>query len=169
MFIKILIFIGLVIAAGALYRLGGAGKQGKWYDFLANTKARDFGIPTILIGIFLLFAFVPHWSLLALILTWGATFGVQTTYWKKKGADAKWWNWAFTGLGYSFCWLPIVIVQNIPGHVPAGVHSQWLGFFIHLVVCTGLTVMVSELIGKDVWEENARGWVQALTLPLLFI
>ena len=168
MFLKILLFLGLTVLAGVLYRLGGAGKQGKWYDFIANTKARDFGVPTCLIAIFMIFAWAPHWSMWLLILTWGATFGVQTTYWKK-GPDAKWYNWLFTGLGYSVCWLPIVIAQNIPGHVPAGVHSQWLGFFIHLVACTGWTVMVSELIGKDVWEENARGWVQALTVPLLFI
>lgn len=155
----ITLIVGSIIS-GILYRMGGAAGF--------NTKFRDFGVPTVLIAIFLIFSF-PHYDLthLSLILTWGACFGVQTTYWKKKGQDARWYNWLFTGLGYSICWLPTVVFQNI--HPSAFIHAHYLGFAIRTVVCTALTVIVSQKIGNAIIEENARGWVEAITVPLLFI
>lgn len=148
------------ILGGILYRMGGAAGY--------NTKFRDFGIPTVAVVVFLIFCW-PKFDLtfLSLILTWGAIFAVQTTYWKKKGTDAKWYNWLFVGLGFSICWLPTVIAQSIwPSN---GLHAHWLGFGIRSVICTALTVIVSELIGNAVWEENARGWVEIVTVPLIFI
>lgn len=148
------------IAGGVLYRMGGAAGY--------NTKFRDFGIPTVAVFVFCFWCW-PKYDLtfLSLILTWGAIFGAQTTYWKKKGVDAKWWNWALTGLGYSICWLPTVIAQGI--WEPTGLHANWIGFGIRTVVCTGLTVAVSEFFGNVVYEENGRGWVEIITVPLLFI
>lgn len=155
--------ISLIIATaigGILYRMGGAAGY--------NTKFRDFGIPTVAVLVFLVWSWGNyHLALLSLIVTWGATFGVQTTYWKKKGVDAKWFNWLFTGIGYSICWIPTVIAQSI--WPSSGIHAHWLGFCIRSLVCTGLTVLVSQLIGNAVWEENARGWVEIITVPLLFI
>lgn len=150
------------LLGGALYRLGGAAGY--------NTKFRDFGLPTVAVLVFLAWCW-PHYDLtfLSLILTWGTIFAAQTSYFKKKGTDAKFYNWIFVGLAFSVAWLPTVIAQNIPNHVPVGLHSHWLGFGIRSILCTGLTVLVSEVIGKDVWEENARGWVEIVTVPLLFI
>lgn len=148
------------IVGGILYRMGGAAGF--------NTKFRDFGIPTVQTGVFLFFVYPNFdWTLLALVLCWGATFGAQTTYFKKKGTDAKWYNWLLVGLAYSICWCPIVIAQAI--WPPATLHTHWLGFGIRTFVCTGLTIMASELIGKDVIEENVRGIIEVLTLPILFI
>ncbi len=157
---NIISLIVATILGGIAYRMGGAAGY--------NTKFRDFGIPTIAILVFLIFCW-PHYNLafLSLILTWGATFGVQTTYWKKKGTDSKWWNWLLTGLGYSICWIPTVIALSIWPSV--GLNTHWLGFGIRSFVCTGLTVSVSQFFGNVVWEENARGWVEIITVPLLFI
>ncbi len=155
----ITLIVGTILG-GLLYRMGGAAGY--------NTKFRDFGIPTVAVLVFLIFCF-PKYNLafLSLILTWGATFAVQTTYWKKKGTDAKWWNWLLTGLGYSICWLPTVLALSI--WPSSGLNAHWLGFGIRSVVCTGLTVGVSQFFGNAVWEENARGWVEIVTIPLLFI
>lgn len=157
---KALATLATTVVGSILYRMGGAAGY--------NTKFRDFGIPTVQVIQFLVWRMPTYnWTDLSLFLTFGATFGVQTTYWKKKGTDGKWYNWLLTGLGYSVCWLPTVLSQNI--WPPAGVHCHWLGFGIRSVVCTCFTVLVSQLIGKDVMEENARGWTEVLTLPLLFI
>lgn len=157
---NIIALIGGTVLGGILYRMGGAAGY--------NTKFRDFGIPTVAVFVFLFFCW-PNLdlTLLSLILTWGAIFGVQTTYWKKKGEDAKWYNWAFTGLGYSVCWLPTVIVQSI--WPSSSLHTHWIGFGLRTFVCTGFTVMVSEMFGNVVFEENGRGWVEILTIPILFI
>lgn len=170
MIYKIIGTLILTILGGFLYRCGGAGKSGKWYDFLLNTKMRDFGLPTISVLLFLFLSWpdfnITHFSL---ILTWGLLFAAQTTYWKKKGTDARWYNWAMTGLAYSIAWILTVIAQNIPGHIPNSFHVTWLGFLSRSIVCTALTVIVSELFGKVVYEENARGEVEIVTIPLLFI
>ena len=54
MFIKIIIIILLAILSGVLGRLGGRAKDGSWYDFLSNTKARDVGCTLVALGIFVL-------------------------------------------------------------------------------------------------------------------
>lgn len=148
------------IFGGVLYRMGGAAGY--------NTKFRDFGIPTVAVLVFLVWVW-PHYDLtfLSLILTWGACFGVQTTYWKKKGTNSTWWNWLLTGLGYSLCWLPTVISQYI--WRPSGLHAHWIGFGIRTIACTWATMWVSEFFGNVVYEENGRGWVEVMTVPLLFI
>lgn len=170
MFFQFLMTILLAALGGILYRMGGAAKTGKWYDFLLNTKTRDFGIPTVSVFLFFIWSsFILDVTHLSLILTWGLIFAAQTTYWKKKGANSTWKNWLLTGLGYSMAWIITVICQNIPGHVPFGPHATWLGFLARTIACTGLTVVVSELYGNVVYEENARGVVEVVTIPLLFI
>lgn len=166
--LKVVSTLLLTFLAGVLYRLGGAAKTGKWYDFLCNTKARDFGIPTVAILLYCCWVFPSfHWYDLSLILTWGAIFGTQTTYWKKKGQDAKWYNWLFTGLGYSIAWLPTVLAHVFLAR--EGLHVHLLGFGIRTFICTAGTVFFSELFDNVVYEENARGEVEVLTIPLLFI
>jgi hypothetical protein len=146
--------ITLSVVAAILYRMGGAGDP-------YNTKCRDIGIP-VCVSIVLLFLFP---SLLhsvrffgALAITFGLVLGAQTTYWKKKGTDAKWFNWAFTGAGYSLALFPI-----------AWVTGRWLGFGIRSIVLTGLTVLWSQLMDNVVWEECGRGALEIVTLPLLLI
>lgn len=138
-----LLFTGI---SGLLYRMGGSWKF--------NTKYRDLGVPTAMF-IYMCLAGHFHWTL---ILCFGLLFGSLTTYWKKRGADAKWFNWLFTGLGYSLAMLPFIIVT---GH--------WLGFLSRTIVLTFGIVLISEKIGNVIIEEGGRGGLILLTMPLLFI
>lgn len=93
-----------------------------------------------------------------LILVAGATYGVQTTYFKKKGTDARWWNWALVGLAFSLSVLPVIISNGL-----------WVGFALRTIFLTPAIVMWSELIRKDYLEEGGRGGLQIASLPLLLI
>jgi len=119
-----------------------------------NTKFRDFGVPAI--GILLLTILGGwHWIY---ILCFGLYFGSMTTYWKKKGTDAKWWNWLLTGLGYSLAFLPFAITS---GH--------WIGFIIRTIIVSIATMVWSDEVGNPVIEECGRGFITTATLPLLLI
>jgi len=135
----------LAILSGVCYRLGG------WIQ----TKIRDFGCPTIAtIALWLLGIHNP----LLLLIHFGLLFASLTTYWKIEGNDARWWNWALTGLGYSLALIPICI----------GI-GHWHGFIIRTLVLVLGTVAVSEM-SDNVWvEEIGRGALLILTLPLLWI
>lgn len=151
----------LSIFGGILYRMGGAAGY--------NTKFRDFGIPTCMVALMLIFGQYTHPVDFILIICWGAVFGVQTTYWKRKGEDARWYNWLITGFFYSIAMLPLVVAQNWPGVVISGLHTHYIGLGLRTFVCTGLTVMWSEWADDAVIEENGRGFIEIVTLPLLFI
>lgn len=150
---KYLIILLLTVLCALFYRLGGAAKTGQWYDFILNTKARDFGCAACLTGGLAILGYA-HWTL---VLTFGLMFGSLTTYWKK-GPDARWFNWALVGLGFSLAVLPTVIV-----------HDLWLGFGIRTFVLTSLVALWSEFVGDAVVEELGRGALIILTLPLLII
>lgn len=133
------------IISGVLYRLGGS----QYY----HTLWRDIGcslISTILIGYLVSW----HWTL---ILVFGMTWGALTTYWKV-GPKAYWFNWIFTGLGYSLAVLPFCIAE---GH--------WIGFGIRTVVLSLTTMIWSELNGNAILEEFGRGFLLSATIPLLLI
>jgi hypothetical protein len=134
----------LFASVGAvLYRLGGTS---------FGTKYRDWGIPTCMIWYFLVTG-VEHWSL---CLCWLFMFGAQTTYFKKKGSDAKWFNWLFVGLAFSLSMLPYSIAGG-----------DISGFLLRGLVVTLFTVLWSELV-REAWiEEAGRGFIQIITLSLL--
>lgn len=147
-----LIVLVASIISGILYRMGGAGKP-------FNTKFRDFGVPTI--GIALLLYIYPHYdwkTLLSYFLTFGLYFGSMTTYWKKKGVEAKWWNWMLTGLGYGLAFLPFAYVSG-----------KWVGFVLRCIICSLTTMIWSEKINNAVVEEFGRGFIATATIPLLLI
>ena len=132
------------IISGILYRIGGSGKF--------NTKIRDLGVPTIMIGYFILMGHF-HWSLLICFLL---MFGSLTTYFKKKGTDAEWWNWLLVGLAYSISMLPFVIANG-----------NYIGFLERAAVVTIFTTLWSEFNGNAVQEELGRGFIITSTLCLL--
>lgn len=153
--LKILTWLIVSILAGVLYRMGGAAGY--------NTKVRDLGVPTIVTVYLLTLGLKASlWSFCGLVVAYfiafGLLFGALTTYWKKKGTNVHWWNWLFTGLGYSLAALPIALYT---GH--------WIGFGIRCAVLTGLIVWWSETQGNVVWEEGGRGFLIIATLPLLLI
>lgn len=135
----------LTTIGAVFYRLGGYG-----HGF--NTKVRDLGIPLCALIWF-------YWSgvfILAVLPCLVMMFAAQTTYFKKKGTDAKWYNWLFVGLAFSISYLPYsLVVGNVSG------------FMVRTVIVTVFTVLWSEFVGKDTWEEMGRGAIQIVTLPLL--
>ena len=130
------------ILGGILYRLGGQ----------YQTKIRDLGIPTVAITAMCL----AHGFRWVYIPCYGLLFGSLTTYWKRKGVDAEWYNWLFTGLGYSMAMLPYSIISH-----------GYLGFTERVVTLTAFTIIWSESIGLDWLEESGRGFAIIATLPLL--
>jgi len=142
---KVFLFIGSIIG-GVLYRMGGSDN----YD----TKARDFGVPLVAIVLMgLLYKW--HWTM---IPSFGLMFASLTTYFKKKGSDARWFNWLFVGLAISVSVIPYVFANEL-----------WVGFGIRTAVLTAGIVAWSELVGNAVEEELGRGFLTIITLPLLFI
>lgn len=132
--------------SGVLYRMGGSDNF--------NTKWRDIGVSICVVACLSLLGFF-HWVLL---IVFGLQFGSLTTYFKKKGSEARYWNWAIVGLSDGLTMAPIAVV-----------YGNWLGFGIRTAVCALLTSTWSSLIGNAVLEENGRGWIRVITLPLLLI
>ena len=143
---NILIWSVLVVASAVLYRMGGSDK----YD----TKWRDLGVPLCSVLALTVLSYW-HWVLCIYYLL---LFGSLTTYWKKQGTDADWWNWSLTGFFYGLSVAPYVFVS---GH--------WLGFGLYVAFVTIAVTLWSELIKNSVWEENGRGAIIVLGLPLLLI
>lgn len=146
LFAKIIGTIVLSIFAAIAYRMGGSGNYPRYF--------RQLGLCLTMI---LEMTLLGHWHW-TLLLCAGALAGLSSTYFKKKGTDAKWWNWLLVGIGFSISMLPLVIA-----------HHLWVGFVFRTVVCTGLIVLWSEANGNAVWEEGGRGVIPTVTLPLLMI
>lgn len=144
--LQILIIIVLSLASGFLYTAGGSGKYPFWF--------RETGVMVCECLALISLGFLSWW----LILVAGLTYGVQTTYFKKKGTDARWWNWCLVGLAFSISVLPMVISNSL-----------WLGFVLRILFLTPAIITWSELVGKDWLEEGGRGGLQIATLPLLLI
>ncbi len=124
----------LVVASAVLYRMGGADGY--------NTKWRDFGCPLVAVASALIIG-LGHWSL---VLSFGALFGAMTTYWKRKGEDAEWYNWLMTGFMYAMAFLPTVwFLSRFEAFVP---------FTAFLSIAT---MIWSEAMDDVVWEECGRG------------
>jgi hypothetical protein len=155
----------LTALAGCLYRLGGTQKRGLWYDFLVDTKARDIGVPLCVLAAMTLLwmgqATERHQVLafsFALLVCGLLHFAAMTTYWKKKGTEALWWNWLLVGFFYSVSMAPFATLSG-----------NWLGFYLRTVFLTMATTLWSVVIGHDVLEEAGRGVLDVATVPLLLI
>ena len=145
--VKILCLIIIACASAILYNWGGRGAP-------FNTKVRDWGCPIAVINALVLMGH-NHWSL---AITFFTLWAALTTYWKKKGTDAKWYNWLATGAGYGFALLPFSWIT--------GCLFGWLCYTLNVAV---LTCILSQSINNVVWEERARGFVLVMCLPLLYV
>jgi hypothetical protein len=152
-----LLIILLSILGALLYRAGGMGKEPTanptWMPmWIRNTKARDFGIPSVMVLTMAVLGHLTWWLVLCFLLL----FAAQTTYFKKKGTDSKWWNWLLVGLAMSAAMFPYCF------------HSgNWLSLLYRTVCLTSFVIMWSEGIDNDKWEEYGRGWIQIISLTLL--
>jgi hypothetical protein len=135
--------IGISVIAGICGRLGGTS---------AGTLWRDIGVP--LCGLILMLLLGRwHWSLLICAVL---TYGSCTTYFKRKGQDALWFNWLFVGLAFSLSMLPY-----------AWATGHWVEFIYRSLACTIGVVGWNLLIGKDWLEEGGRYFIIVSTLFLL--
>lgn len=152
--IPILLLLILMSAiGGVLYRMGGASGF--------NTKFRDFGIPSV--GVITLLILGSHyhintWLVLNYILVWGLMFASQTTYFKKKGSDAKWWNWMLVGLVNGVALVPYAWQTGL-----------WIDAILRTAILAIAITIWSEVCDDAVWEEIGRGVLIILTLGLFLI
>lgn len=149
--VKIIIVLVCSILGAILYRLGGTS---------AGTKWRDIGVSVVLLATCLILGLKTSFlaTLGAYLLTFGLSWAALTTYWKKKGTDAKWYNWVLTGLGYSLAVLPIAILTH-----------HYIGFGIRTIALILTTTLWSEFIGQDWLEEGGRGFLFISSLPILLV
>lgn len=105
----------LACVAGTLGRMGGAGKEGQWYEKILDTKWRDAGCPLILLlAISLFVPFNPSlwWAyLLSYALMWAA---LSTYFDKLFGYDNLWFSGFMTGvavfpLGFINPWFWLIV------------------------------------------------------------
>jgi hypothetical protein len=131
--------------SAVLYRMGGSDR----YD----TKWRDAGCTACAVVVALLAGVRTPWLALSALLL----FGALTTYWKRKGTDAMWWNWLFVGLGFALAWLPV-----------AWSLGDWKSYAVLLIAGTLCVTLWSVLVDNVVWEECGRGALVAL-MPAAFM
>lgn len=145
--IKILCTLVLAALCGWGWRLGGS----------ANTHMR--WIREVAVGVteILCLWMWFQWSWLMLLIM-GLAF-TETTYFKKKGMDAKWWNWLLCGICYSLIPMPLLSTGQI----------HWQGFLIRGLVLTPVITLWRTFQGNVQWSEGGAGAWQILTLPLLLI
>jgi len=148
---KILIWLLLSLISGCLYRLGGIGKP-------FNTKYRDIGCPLVLLGAVIALFGLKWTSWWVYLATFGLSWGALTTYWKKKGEDAKWWNWALHGFFVGLSTIPCMFL---------GISLYVL--LLRTVVLSFGTMLWSEWQGNVFWEEFGRGFLIIVTIPILLI
>lgn len=141
------LLILLTLASAKLYRMGGTGGS-VW----GNTKWRDWGCNTMAI---IAVAAQSSWSWY-FIPVWFFLWAALSTYWKKKGTDSKWWNWALTGAGYGLAWYPIYFITY-----------SFFGLLCYTVFVTVFTTVWSLLIDDVEWEERGRGAIVVAATPLL--
>lgn len=150
----ILTCLGLSVLCGVLYRVGGSD-----LPLQNKTKYRDAGCP--LIGCIVVA--MNHWPLnlmawLGLVLSFGLAWGAMTTYFKRKGSDARWWNWMLVGLAFGIAFAPF-----------AWAIGAWVQFGIRTALCVFFIASWSQLIGWDVGEEFGRGFIFCSTLLIFNI
>jgi hypothetical protein len=146
MILKIALTILAAGLSGTLGRMGGSDKY--------NTKWRDIGCSLVACAVAWLW-FGWHWTL---IIAFGLQFGALTTYFKKKGQPARWYNWLIVGLAWSVAFLPYIWVQGL-----------WVGLGIRSIILPLAVMGWCVLIGNVVWEEVGRYAILILTIPLLLI
>ncbi len=142
--------------------MGGSGNYARFWRELGQ------GICFVLAMVVLKLVLWAWQPIVGVILGFGVCWA-ESTYFKPKGKDAKWYNWALVGLVFGLIPLPYCILTN----------SHWLGFGIRVPVCVGLTVLWQEYlsdkvakflhIGKDITDEFGRGFINIITLPLLLL
>ncbi len=154
------------IIGGVLGRLGGSSQ--------GNRLFRLLGVPGCCCALLIIMYHPLEWLYYgAILLTFGLVLGTTSTYWKKKGSDALWFNWMLYGGMEGLAFLPITIYTR-----------KWIGYAIRTVVCSVLICLWDEYVanfiwkilsklfktlGEDVVAEFGRYFIIVLTTPLALI
>lgn len=144
--LKVLAIIALTVLAAVGYRYGGSSHGQRWM------RQASVGV-SITLALTVLFGF-NWWTLLCFGLSWA-----ESTYFKRKGTDAKWYNWLLVGLVFALVPLPFVIADG----------SCWLGFIIRSLLIIPTTVYIGTYVGDVDWSEGLRGGIQIISLLLLLV
>ena len=83
----------------------------------------------------------------------------ESTYFKSKGTEAKWWNWLLCGIQYALIPLPLVFIGLI----------HWQGFALRFIVLVPIITLWRTFQGDVDWSEGGAGAWQILTLPILLV
>lgn len=142
---RIALTILLAIVAGMAYRGGGAASiHARWL------RQAGIGV-TVTLGLILWFGF-NWWMLLSLGTSWA-----ESTYFKKRGTDAKWFNWMAVGVVFALVPIPYVISSG----------NHWVGFAYRSLFIIPATTLIGTFVGNDNWSEGLRGAIQIISIPLL--
>ena len=143
---KMICDILLILLSGLFYYLGGQG--GAWYK---RSWIRDYLCPIIVC------AFLAHsgfWHK-SLFICYPLMVCALSTYWKKKGTDAQWYNWFLHGLGIGLALIPY------------GIYIHSLNAILCRAIILGISMAVwSHFIHKDWLDEGGRGSLIIATLYL---
>lgn len=170
--ISIFMTIVLSFIGGVFYRMGGSGYYARFWRELGQ------GICFVLEMFLLGFVLLTWQSLLGIFLGCGVCWA-ESTYFKKSGTDAGWWNWGLVGMVFGCIALPFCILTG----------KYWIGFTVRLPLCIGFTVLwqliLSQMIAthlsallkifgkppieKDITDEVGRGFINIVTLPFLLL
>lgn len=138
----------LMCLSGWLYRQGGSADKPKWL-----WKARDVGSNLCVIGWLLLNGFHSWW----LVLSFGLMWASLSSYFNKKNAEERWWNFALHGFFIGFSLLPLAIIGDI----------AWLHFGIRCLAMAMFFGMWTQIEDNAVVSEVGRGVFMVLSLPVL--
>lgn len=151
--VKILWVLGLSCLAGYLYRRGGTDEGTLWRD--AGCSAL-FCLVLALLG-----AVHGLWQGLSLLGLFGLSWGALSSYryFVPKPKDYGWYFYSFHGF--------MVALAAIPY---SWVSGKWLGFGLRCIICAvGCGVWDIIMWRSDVWNERGRGFILAISLPILLI
>ena len=143
--LQILGTIALAALCGWCWRFGGSSHGIRF--------VRELGTGLTLVGCITLWWGWSFWYIPII----GLAF-IESTYFKTKGSDAKWYNWLMCGILYALIPLPAVIV-----------HHLWIGFAIRSAVLIPVITLWRTFQGNVQWSESGVGVWQIITLPLLMI
>jgi hypothetical protein len=156
--------VGMALAA-ILYRAGGMSKEESSFipTWLRHSWCRDWLIPAVVFGVLVggRYLSTEHGLLMglkALIIFYGLQGFALSTYWKFGAKDAKWYNWALHGLGCGLAALPFIF---------CGI--SWYAVGLRAIALAWLMTRVSETSDDVFVEEYHRGFLNILTLPILYL
>ncbi len=143
--LKILGTIAFAAFCGWAWRFGGSKNGIRWVREAATGLTL---ILTLTIWYGWSFWYIPIMAL---------SF-IESTYFKSKGSDAKWYNWLACGALYALIPLPAVIVKGL-----------WIGFICRSALLIPVITLWRTFQGDVDWSEAGVGVWQIITLPMLMI